>query len=104
MATQKQLRDAIAAAASRGWHPVNGNTLAAPSTEHEISTPEYIREYWHAHSTYKVRTSLAFILAPSKGGDSHISVVFLREHPAPWVNARDSTLSFKRAIEILESE
>lgn len=104
MASQKQLHNAIQAAQERGWRPINGNTLAAPSNKTEIPTPESIPDRWWSQSTYKRLRSVSFLTTQSKNGGPRISAAFYREHNAPWVNPTEFKVTFKRVIEILESE
>jgi len=104
MATQKQLRSAIAAARERGWYTTSGTTLGAPSNAVELDTPENIPDRWWSGKTYTRHRAVSFLVAENHKGEPRISAVFAREHAAPWVDARDRRVSFREAIAILESE
>lgn len=94
--TQAALVAAMKAAIAEGtWAVVNGQTIRFTET---VDTPEIHRGTGFGrwpHPTYDRHVFLTVV--PRKPW-----AIIFRETPAPWVGARDSTITFKRAFEILE--
>jgi hypothetical protein len=93
--TQRALVDAMNAAVREGrWEAINRRTIRFAET---VETPRY--HYgtgpgeWR-HSTYTRHVWLEVVTGQPWS-------IFLRVDHGPWVTARDSKVSFKRAFEII---
>jgi len=104
MATRAQLMEAIDHASANGWTAINGNTLRRTWT---LETPETNRYKagagmfgkWDG-DTYD-RHLFITIVGSVAGGK--ISVI-LGDARAPWVGRDDTSVSLKRAIEVLTAD
>lgn len=100
MATSAQVIDAVQAALRRGWraYPSRGGYVVnAPSSEVEHPT-EDMHRWAYPFDTYTRLRQIKLAV----NGDRVIGAWSVES--VPWVPGNDTRLSFKKAIEFLESE
>ncbi len=78
------------AAKSGVWEPITGNTLRYSETD--LPTPENLPENWWPEPTYSRHVFLTFIPGSS---------VILGVASSPWTGRQDTSVTQKRAREIL---
>lgn len=87
--TQRKLIEVMREAIASGeWTKVGGNTIRYTET---CDTPESIPAAWYSHPTYRRYVFLTF----THGGP------ILGVDPCPWVEARNESVTYKRAFAVL---
>lgn len=111
-AHQRQ-EDLLEALRSSGWRTAftrypGSVTLGHPDNDIEIPTPDYVPAAWWPGKTYTSLRQITIMYGPDPKHLAEmngrlpikISKVFYRDAHAPWVGARDTTVTLKRAIEV----
>lgn len=94
------LRRAVSNAHRRGWRPLPGRGGNTVSRKIELVTPAWLDpRFWDA-PTYTRLEFLSFV--PRQKG--RVPAVVYGESRAPWLERRDRAISFKRSLELLDSE
>jgi len=89
-----KLNEALKASAANGWEYIGNNTMRR-MTEHE--TPQYaIDAGWWTSPTYTTVEFVGYVLV-SKGAPK----ATYGSAACPWVGRSDSSISFKRSLELL---
>lgn len=95
-----QARDAINAAGANGWQIIPANTpntiTVRRMTEHV--TPQWAQDNgWYPNTVYSTCEFLSFVFFSR----TRVPKVTYGTAPCPWVGRTDTSLSFKRSLELL---
>ncbi|QBZ73541.1 hypothetical protein SEA_MISCHIEF19_56 [Streptomyces phage Mischief19] len=89
-----KLNAALTAAGENGWEYIGNNTMRRMTTH---VTPQFALDNgWYPSTDYSTVEFISFVLV-SKGAPK----VTYGSAPCPWVGRSDSTISFKRSLELL---